>query len=66
MSDTASARRFGTTFFGRREDNASQEIWSARRLPQSVSLKVLSGTRKPVKWLPRHGTSWRAVTARTS
>ena len=24
MSDTASARRFGTTFFGRREDNASQ------------------------------------------
>ena len=26
MSDTASARRFGTTFFGRREDNALQEI----------------------------------------
>ena len=66
MSDTASARRFGTTFFGRRESNAP--------LAKLVFLgggavgltKVLSATLKTAKMVAPTRNFGRARTARTS
>ena len=57
MSDTASARRFGTTFFGRRESNAPLTKFGPLGDGAIGLTKVLSATRKPVRWLPRHETS---------
>jgi|SRR5437762_1358827 len=57
IAGTASARRFGTTFSVRRESNAPFTKFAPLGDGAVGLTKVLSATGKPVRWLPRHGTS---------